>query len=80
MWSSPEASQTNSMVSPVLQVTGPACASSNFGGAKNWANKNQSNITMLILIVSLLDTISMPSCFINKVFQGSYVSYILIMP
>ena len=34
MWSSPAASQTSSKVSPVLPVTGPACATSNFGGAE----------------------------------------------
>ena len=34
MWSSPAASQTSSRVSPVLPVTGPAWATSNFGGAE----------------------------------------------
>ncbi len=34
MWSSPTASQTSSMSSAVLPVTGPAWATSNLGGAE----------------------------------------------
>ena len=51
MWSSPAASHTNSRVSPVLPVTGPAWATSNFGGAEKKCQKVHQQLRERISLI-----------------------------